>query len=281
MRSDAADARDELRALRTELDAESLLEGDGIDGPERVRRRGSRRSATACDSPLLAPVRWLPVAGRQLSAASHQADAAATGLQAAADLGGELQGLVDRGLGSGPDRVATLREVAATVRSQSSHLRGPRPRSRRRARRALWSDARARSRRRVAEVARRARPHGGEQHGLADFFEGPSDYLLLAANNAQMQNGQGMFLSAGVLHVEDGRMDLGPMESLEKVPDVVPAGAPRRRPRGALGVARPEPRPAPPRALPSLPGHRRPPRRELWAALGRPAGRRRARGRSA
>ena len=58
--------------------------------------------------------------------------------------------------------------------------------------------------------------------GLAEFFEGPSDYLLFAANNAQMQNGQGMFLSAGVLHVEDGRMDLGPMESLAQVPDVVP-----------------------------------------------------------
>ena len=37
-----------------------------------------------------------------------------------------------------------------------------------------------------------------------------------------MQNGQGMFLSAGILHIEDGRMDLGAMESLEKTPEVVP-----------------------------------------------------------
>ena len=101
VRSDVSDARHDLRALRAELDAESLLEGQGIEELERPPS-GSTRSATGSSSPFLAPLRWLPVAGRQLSAATHQVDAAATGLQAAADLGGELEVLVDRGLGSGP-----------------------------------------------------------------------------------------------------------------------------------------------------------------------------------
>ena len=217
MRSDASDARDDLRALRAELDAESLLEGEGIEeleaSAERFDQIGDR-----LESPLLAPVRWLPVAGRQLSAATHQADAAATGLQAAADLGGELEVLVDRGLGSGPDRVATLREVAATVdRSRPTFADldlGPGD-----ALVAPLADARLEIEEALTEVVDGLDRTVASSTGFADFFEGPSDYLLLAANNAQMQNGQGMFLSAGILHVEDGRMDLGPMESLEKPPD--------------------------------------------------------------
>ena len=218
MRSDASDARDDLRALRTELDAESLLEGDGIEELEASSARFDE-IGDRLQSPLLAPVRWLPVAGRQLSAATHQADAAATGLQAAADLGGELEVLVDRGLGSGPARVATLREVAATVdRSRPTFADldlGPGD-----ALVAPLADARLEIEEALTEVVDGLDRTVASSTGFADFFEGPSDYLLLAANNAQMQNGQGMFLSAGILHVEDGRMDLGPMESLEKPPEL-------------------------------------------------------------
>jgi hypothetical protein len=220
VRADAAEARDELRATRAAIDARSLLEGDGAEDlaayGDRFARIGDR-----LDNPLLAPVHLLPVAGRQLSAASHQADAAATGLHAAADLGVELKAVIDQGFGSGPARVDRLQEVATTARDGEAAFEeldlGPD--------RALVGSLA--SARREIEEARVEVLDGLERTalasvGLAEFLEGPSDYLLVAANNAQMQNGQGMFLSAGVLHVEDGHMDLGPMESLEKVPDVVP-----------------------------------------------------------
>jgi hypothetical protein len=45
--------------------------------------------------------------------------------------------------------------------------------------------------------------------GMTTFLRGPSDYLLLAANNAEMQAGSGMYLQVGLLHVEDGRLELG------------------------------------------------------------------------
>jgi len=220
VRSDASAARDELRAMRADLDARSFLEGEGTDDlaafADRFAQIGDR-----LDNPFLTPVRLMPVAGRQLSAASHQADAAAAALDAAAELGDELRAVVDGGLGSGPQRVATLREVASIARRGEPSFDdldlGPDD--------ALVGSLS--SARREIDDARVEVLDGLERTatmsvGLADFFEGPSDYLLFAANNAQMQNGQGMFLSAGVLHVEDGRMDLGSMESVEKTPEVDP-----------------------------------------------------------
>jgi hypothetical protein len=48
--------------------------------------------------------------------------------------------------------------------------------------------------------------------GMAEVFQGPSRYLLLAGNNAEMRAGSGMFLSIGVLSFEDGEMDVSEME---------------------------------------------------------------------
>jgi hypothetical protein len=220
IRADAQAAREDVRAARRELDADALLEGDGI---EDLRRYADRfdRLAGRLDNPFLSPLRVLPVAGRQVSAADHQASAAASGLRAAADLAEEMEGLVDEGLGSGPERVTTLRQVAETAARGRTRfadldlgpddaLIGPLAAGYEEIDEALTE---------IIDGLDRTEAMG---NGLADLFEGPSDYLLLAANNAQMQNGQGMFLSAGVLHFEDGRMDLGPVSSLEKVPDVVP-----------------------------------------------------------
>ena len=49
--------------------------------------------------------------------------------------------------------------------------------------------------------------------GVVQFLDGPSRYLLLAAHNGEMRAGTGMFLSAGVLTVTDGRFDVGEMTS--------------------------------------------------------------------
>jgi len=45
--------------------------------------------------------------------------------------------------------------------------------------------------------------------GLADFLEGPSHYLLVSANTAEMRAGTGMFLMAGIVDVEDGTVTVG------------------------------------------------------------------------
>ena len=48
--------------------------------------------------------------------------------------------------------------------------------------------------------------------GLRSFLGGPSSYLSLAANNAEMRAG-GMVLQAGVLHARDGRVEAGEFRS--------------------------------------------------------------------
>jgi hypothetical protein len=67
------------------------------------------------------------------------------------------------------------------------------------------------------DTLRKARIAGG---GLARFLEGPRRYLVLAANNAEMRAGSGMFLSAGTLTVEGGHLSLSAMEptALMRVP---------------------------------------------------------------
>lgn len=220
VQAEAERARAELQADRADLDASAILEGDAV---ERLADQAQRfdRIHDRLAHPLLTPIRVLPVAGRQLSAASHQAAAAATGLRAAADLGDQLRSIVDRGMGSGPERVEALRDVASTVRrgevvfdqldlGPGDALLGPLASARREIDEAMVEVHDGLDR--TAQISA----------GLAEFFEGPSDYLLLAANNAQMQNGQGMVLSGGVLHVEEGHLDLGPMQPLDEVPEVDP-----------------------------------------------------------
>ncbi len=220
VRSDATSTREELRDLRADLDVKSFLDGDGVDDLDAYADRFAGIS-DRLDNPLLAPVRLLPFAGRQLSAASHQASAAATALQSAAELGDELRTVVDRGVVSGPQRVETLREVASLVREGRTTFEdldlGPDQ-----ALVASLASARDEIEDARLEVLEGLDRTASMSVGLAEFFEGPSDYLLFAANNAQMQNGQGMFLSGGVLHVEDGHLDLGSMKSLAQVPEVVP-----------------------------------------------------------
>jgi hypothetical protein len=49
--------------------------------------------------------------------------------------------------------------------------------------------------------------------GLYQLLNGPSRYLLVAANNGEMRNGSGMWLSAGVLDFLGGRFTLHDMRS--------------------------------------------------------------------
>jgi hypothetical protein len=59
--------------------------------------------------------------------------------------------------------------------------------------------------------------------GVAEMAQGPSKYLVLAANNAEMRAGSGMLLSAGVMTLQNGNFDLGPMTDTGLLK--LPAGA--------------------------------------------------------
>jgi hypothetical protein len=53
--------------------------------------------------------------------------------------------------------------------------------------------------------------------GVGDFLEGPTRYLVLAANNAEMRAGSGMYLQVGVMDVENGQFELGDFTPSEDI----------------------------------------------------------------
>jgi hypothetical protein len=53
--------------------------------------------------------------------------------------------------------------------------------------------------------------------GVADFLEGPTTYLVLAANNAEMRAGSGMFLQIGSVSVVDGAFTLSEFTPAEEL----------------------------------------------------------------
>src|SRR5205085_11280310 len=52
---------------------------------------------------------------------------------------------------------------------------------------------------------------GDASAGLDQMLSGPSRYLLVAANNGEMRNGSGMWLSVGILDFLAGRFNLHDM----------------------------------------------------------------------
>src|SRR5207244_8808773 len=59
---------------------------------------------------------------------------------------------------------------------------------------------------------------------VASLLTGPRTYLVLAANNAEMRAGSGMFLSIGELTTSAGSLRLTGMSSVTEVP--IPPGVP-------------------------------------------------------
>lgn len=213
----AARAYSELEAgsdlaerLRGDLTAEAIVEGEVSTDLRAAQRRfaAGERHARGI---LLAPARILPVAGRQLRSVIALADAAesvsATGADAAAAAADVLAEPPD----SGRERVRVMREIASIAQSSEQRLEdlelGPdegllAPLHRRRA---TFAD-------RLGQLTGTLRRTGDAAQAAADLIDGPSQYLLLAANNAEMRAGSGMFLSAGVLSASDGHLELGEME---------------------------------------------------------------------
>ena len=160
------------------------------------------------DSPLLAPIRFLPVAGRQLRAVRNLA-------AAAQQVGSIGQAAIVRARAAlraphatGPDRVAAIDALAAAAGDADSRLAQVSLGSRS----ALFGFVG----RRYDDFARRlAKVKVGVHKGAvaaketAALLRGPSHLLLLAANNAEMRDGSGMFLSATQVDIVGGSMKIG------------------------------------------------------------------------
>jgi hypothetical protein len=205
-----------------EAGARPLLQGRTVARLERAADRlGTAQGRLS--SPVLAPLRILPVVGRQVRSADAISAAAERvareGLAGVALGRRELRG----GGGRGLDRVEQIRRLggladrtderlARVDLGPSAGLVGPLGR------------ARLELATTVADL-RRGLAHGSAAAtSLADLLAGPRSYLVFAANPSEMRAGSGMFLSAGNMRTGEGRVEVTGMASVNNV--AVPAGVP-------------------------------------------------------
>lgn len=204
----ALDARADLRELQGR-NPEELLDRSVTDELASVASR-LRTSRDRLGSPVLAPVRVLPVIGRQVRSAQSLSGAAGVAATAGAQV---LSGVRDNlAVAEGPDtdRVALLRSLGLTAGDASRRLAdidlGPGD-----ALVAPLAEARAELAAELAEVRELVETVELVTSTVAELVEGPGCQLLLAANNAEMRAGSGMFLQAGELCFRDGDIELGPL----------------------------------------------------------------------
>ena len=195
----------EVDAVRGGISGQDLASGRPIP---ILHRAGADFAAAhrAAASPVLLPLRVVPVLGRQLrsvialSAAAQQV--ALTGELALRDADVILAERTPQ------QRLAVLHKMSDVANAASTRLRrvdlGPSrglfgPLARRR-------DAFDRDLTKVRTGLDRAE---GATSGLTSLLDGDHTYLLLAANNAEMRTGSGTFLSVGLLTASNGRLEMG------------------------------------------------------------------------
>jgi hypothetical protein len=167
---------------------------------ERARRR--------LGSTWLAPVRMVPVASRQLRAATRLADTSRRGAAVARVTLADLDALTRAPHRTGPQRLAVLDDLGALARRTRARLGALDPGSTRGLLGALGGaiDDLADERERAIDAVDQL---GQVSGALREVLAGPRPYLLLGANNGEMRAGSGMYLSAAELALGGGRMRLG------------------------------------------------------------------------
>ncbi len=203
-----------VRAQREARAGETAVEGlrdatldDVLDGsvePRLVEVREHFAAAGDAIGPFwMAPARSLPVVGRQLRSADALADTAVTLADTGLGAVARTRAAVDDGDLTGAGRVELVETLADVVTDASVALDGvdlgPDE-----ALLAPLADARAQLDTELTDVRASLADAERATTGFAELLRGPSRYVLVAANNAEMRAGSGTWLQAGLLTIDDG-----------------------------------------------------------------------------
>ena len=178
---------------------------DEEDAAQQLLQAGEdfARAHDHLDNPIVAPLGLLPFIGRQLDAVDTLAVAAAHTATSAGEAVAEMREILEGPTETSSSRLDAIERTRAVLRELGAELEevdlGPGE--------ALVgpvADARARFEREHADVMETLSSTETTVTGVLEFMSGPTDYLLLASNNAEMRAGAGMYLQAGLLEVEDG-----------------------------------------------------------------------------
>ncbi len=204
------------RAQLTDITSDRLLT-DLFRAKERFARAHARLT-----EPTSAPVKVLPFVGRQMRSLVALSSAAEKVTDVGTEGVAEVRRLLPEEAVDGSRRPALVRQLSDVAQRAAERLAsiplGPRVGL-------------------LPPLAQRHNELAGEldqlQAGLtrgavggrvaAEILSSPGRYLILAANNAEMRAGSGMFLSVGELRTGDGLLRLSPMTTVENI--LVPEGA--------------------------------------------------------
>ena len=220
-RNQAGAARRDVDRARAHAAPEDVLDARPL--PYLRSARSHFASAhRRLSNPAAAPLRILPVLGRQLRAVDAMAQAGSRVSGVGATAVSQGQAVLRRPHGTGPQRIDVMRALADLAERTRARLKGVGlgPSHALVGPVAHAHDTGAAQLTAVRDGLDRAAAAG---KAGADLLAGPRRYLLLAANNAEMRAGSGMWLSAGVLETHDGRLSTSPFRATGDV--TVPAGA--------------------------------------------------------
>lgn len=213
-----------LEDARSRLSPGDLVRGKARDAL-RDAERDFERAHRLASNPLISALGVVPVLGQQVRSIDAMtggaADVVTLGKEALDDARARLRHRPQ----NGAERVELAQRLEAITTRAEQQLRavrlgpdfllvGP------------VADARDRFADRLREVRTALGNARLTSGGTGKFLKGPTRYLVLAANNGEMRAGSGMLLSAGVLTLDGGSFELGPMTptgELHLPPGAVPA----------------------------------------------------------
>jgi hypothetical protein len=188
----------------------------------RAAQASFERAHRRATSPVLLPVRLVPVIGRQLESVAALSGAASDVGQVILDTMLEGQRLLERTPTNHPERADLVRRLSVIAGDAGRRLDavdlGPDV--------GLFgrlADARDQLATELGSLHDQVERGSVGAAGVAEMLTGPRRYLVFAANNAEMRAGSGMFLSVGELEIDNLGLRLVNMRSVVDVP--VPKGA--------------------------------------------------------
>jgi Protein of unknown function (DUF4012) len=219
-RNDTRNGINTLESVQNDLTPGELLRGGGVD---QLRAAGAdfRSARKKVRSPFVMPLRIVPVIGRQIESVDTLTGSAARVVDIGIKAIDGARTAVNAGHPVGPARVTLVNHIAAIADDSSTlltavdlgptHLIGP------------LESARTKFATRLGDLRHAIAQLQDASHGLVDFLKGPSHYLVLAGNNAEMRDGSGAFLQIGMLTVDNGSLKLDTIGTFENFP--VPPGS--------------------------------------------------------
>jgi Protein of unknown function (DUF4012) len=215
---------DSLEQVKSNLTPDSVTTSSSVKLLDRAQAEFASAQSDL-SSPLFAPITIVPVIGRQFRAVQDLSTAAGTVCQVGSTFLSQVHDELNQPHGAGPERVASLRRLAAISASAVTQLStvntGPSQ--------ALIGPLVSKHNEFVDQLANaqdRLVKAAGVSAAVATILQGPQNYVVLAGNNAEMRAGYGTWLDVGTATTSNGSIQLG---------DLGPSGE-KSLPQGAVPV---------------------------------------------